>query len=231
VTDPSRLLGRGRDAEIFDLGDGRVLRRAMDGRSLAVEAAVMARAYAAGVPVPAVHDVTADGAIVMDRVNGRPLVEDLFTGVVGVDEAMCIVVDLHALVHAVAAPDDLRVGPVPGDRLLHLDLHVLNILRTTDGPVLIDWATARAGPPAADLAMTWILHASASAADAGADDGPEFARLRKKMSEALLSRVDVAAIAAVLPEVTAWRCADPNVGAAEAERVRALAGAFPALSG
>lgn len=226
---PGPLLGRGRDAEIFDLGGGRALRRAMDGRSLEAEAAVMAKAYAAGVPVPAVHDVTDEGAIVMDRVSGRPLVEDLFAGVVTVDDATRIVVELHDLVHAIVAPDGLGIGPVPGDRLLHLDLHVVNILLTTEGPVLIDWATARAGPAAADLAMTWLLHASAVAADAGVDDGPEFCGMRRQLSESLLARVDVAAIEAVLPDVAAWRCADPNVGAAEADRVRALAAAFPAL--
>ncbi|HYJ70545.1 MAG TPA: phosphotransferase [Nocardioidaceae bacterium] len=229
MTDVGRLLGRGRDAEIFDLGGGRVLRRAMDGRSLAAEAAVMAHAHAAGVPVPAVHDVTAAGEIVMDRVDGRTLGEELLVGAVSMDAAMRTLVDLHDAVHAVPAPPDLPRRTLDGDRLLHLDLHVLNVISGDDGPVLIDWAMARAGPPEADLAMTWILHSSVAAAEAGHVEEKEFVHLRRALSKSLLALVDVSAVATVLPEVSAWRCADPSVSAAEADRVRALCATFPAI--
>jgi aminoglycoside phosphotransferase (APT) family kinase protein len=229
VTDLGRLLARGRDAEIIDIGDGRVLRRAMDGRSLAAEAAVMAHAHAAGVPVPEVHDVTGDGAIVMDRIDGPTLLADLLAGDTDADDAMRTVVEMHELVHAVPAPEHLRRGSLPGDRLLHLDLHVLNVIRTVDGPVLIDWTNAMAGPAEADVAMTWIIHSSVAGADAGVRDEALFGELQREMSEALLSRSDVAAIEAVLPDVAAWRCADPSVSPAEADRVRALAAAFPSL--
>jgi len=224
-----RFLARGRDAEIYDIGDGRVLRKAMDGRSLASEAAVMAHAWKAGVPVPRVHDVTDDGAIVMDRVDGSTLLEDLLARPDSVDDVMRTLVELHDQVHAVPAPADLRRGTLPGDRLLHVDLHVINVFRTADGPVLIDWTNARSGPPEADLAMTWILHSSVRADDAGLDDEQFFTGMQRQMSESLLALVDVGRIAAVLPEVAEWRLADPSVSAAEGDRVRALAETFPAL--
>ena len=224
-----RFLARGRDAEIYDLGDGRVLRKAMDGRSLAAEAAVMAHAWDAGVPVPRVYDVTDDGAIVMDRVDGPTLLEDLLTRPDRVDDVMRTLVELHDLVHAVPAPAGMRRGTLPGDRLLHVDLHVINVIRTADGPVLIDWTNARSGPPEADLAMTWILHSSVRADDAGLDDEQFFTGMQRQMSESLLALVDVGRIAAVLPEVAEWRLADPSVSAAEGDRVRALAETFPAL--
>ncbi len=226
-----RLLAQGRDAEIYDLGDGRVLRKAKDGRSLAGEAAVMAHAHAAGVPVPLVHDVTADGAIVMDRVDGPTLLAELIDRSEQVDEAMRILVDLHDRVHAVSAPADVPRRSLPGDRLLHLDLHVLNVIRTADGPVLIDWTNAIAGPPEADLAMTWIAHSSVTAADVGLRDEQLFRRLQREMSESLLAQVDPAPIAAVLPDVATWRLDDPSVSAAEADRVRSLCDSFPELSG
>jgi aminoglycoside phosphotransferase (APT) family kinase protein len=229
VTEVGRLLARGRDAEIFDVGGGRVLRRAMDGRSLAGEAAVMAHAHAAGVPVPEVHDVTAAGEIVMDRVDGRTLLAELLAGDADVDDAMRTLIELHDIVHTVPAPDDLRRGSLPGDRLLHLDLHLLNVIRTVDGPVLIDWTNAMAGPPEADVAMTWIIHSSVTGADAGVPDEALFERIQREMSEALLARTDVAAVEAVLPEVATWRCADPSGSAAEADRVRALCATFPSL--
>ena len=226
-----RLLAQGRDAEIYDLGDGRVLRRAKDGRSLAAEAAVMAHAHAAGVPVPVVHDVSSDGAIVMDRVDGPTLLADLIDHPDGVDDGMRTLVDLHDRVHAVQAPADLRRRSLPGDRLLHLDLHVLNVIRTADGPMLIDWTNAIAGPAEADLAMTWIAHSSVMAADAGLDDEPMFRQLQHRMSESLLALVDPGPIAAVLPDVATWRLDDPSVTAAEADRVLALCDSFPEFPG
>ena len=228
MTEP-RLIGRGRDAEIYDLGDDRVLRRALDGRSLAAEAAVMAQAHAAGVPVPAVYDVTPEGGIVMDRVDGPTLLADLMADPDSVGDVMDTLVELHRVVHAVPAPADLRRGPLPGDRLLHFDLHVLNVIRTADGPVLIDWTNAMAGPAEADLAMTWILHSSVLGSDVGVEDEAAFRTMQRRMSEALLARVDVAAVAAVLPEVVVLRCHDASVPEAEADRVRALGATYPAF--
>jgi hypothetical protein len=44
-----------------------------------------------------------------------------------------------------------------GDRLLHGDLHVGNILLSDAGPVVIDWAKGAMGQPAADLVRTEML--------------------------------------------------------------------------
>jgi hypothetical protein len=106
---------------------------------------------------------------------------------------------------------------------------LLEVLQPADGPVLIDWTNAMAGPAAADLAMTWIVHGSVTAADAGVDDPSSFARLQRRMSESLLAYSDVAAIEAVLDDVAAWRIDDPSVSPAEATRVRAARAAFPDL--
>ena len=58
---PGTLIGSGRNADVYDLGRGRVLRRYRDQRDPArvtAEAEVMRHARAAGVPVPEVFDVT-----------------------------------------------------------------------------------------------------------------------------------------------------------------------------
>ncbi|QNG59625.1 aminoglycoside phosphotransferase family protein [Bacillus sp. PAMC26568] len=44
-----------------------------------------------------------------------------------------------------------------GDLLCHGDFHPDNILCTTRGPIIIDWADASAGHPIADLARTLLL--------------------------------------------------------------------------
>jgi aminoglycoside phosphotransferase (APT) family kinase protein len=79
--------------------------------------------------------------------------------------------------HAIRAPDDLRRGwidwpraadahvasrlrsmPLLGDRLLHLDYHVLNVLvEAGQVTAVLDWTNAHAGDPRADLARTLTI--------------------------------------------------------------------------
>src|ERR1700743_1931148 len=74
---PGTLVGAGRNADVYDVGSGRVLRRYRDGREarrVEAEAQVMACARASGVPVPEVFDVS--GAdIVMERAVGPTMLD------------------------------------------------------------------------------------------------------------------------------------------------------------
>jgi len=48
-----------------------------------------------------------------------------------------------------------------------LDLHPLNVLYGSRGPVLIDWANASRGHAETDLAQTWLLIAASDTSDQG----------------------------------------------------------------
>jgi hypothetical protein len=66
--------------------------------------------------------------------------------------------DLHDRLHAIPAPSAVGFRSMGGgDRLLHLDLHPLNVMMSPDGPVVIDWANAAAGDPLLDVAVTSVL--------------------------------------------------------------------------
>jgi len=184
----------------------------------------MAYARDAGLPVPAVHEVTPDGAIIMDRVRGPHLFDALLAGQVDLTTVVRTVTELHERVHAIPAPEGIRPCGLPGDRLLHLDLHILNIVWTPDGPVLLDWANARSGPAAADVAMSWLLHGAGSA-----DESRQVRVLRRTFLEAWLPYVDVPSVRSVLPTVAQWRTRDRHVDAAEAAAVRKLVEAFPEI--
>jgi aminoglycoside phosphotransferase (APT) family kinase protein len=154
------LLASGRDSEIFEHGPGRVLRRARDGRSLADEAAVMRWVADHGFPVPRVFE--ADGpTIVMERVDGPTMIDDLVRHVWRLGDHARVLADLHRRLAEVPAPDWLRPSQFEGTGLLHLDLHPLNVLVTADGPVVIDWANASRGDPSAEVASTWMILATA----------------------------------------------------------------------
>jgi tRNA A-37 threonylcarbamoyl transferase component Bud32 len=137
-----RLLATGRDADVFDIGDGRVLRRFRYDADVAAEAAVMMRLRERGFPVPAVYEASGPD-LVMERVQGPSLLAAIRSGDKGVVEAAEIMLGLH---------DRLRdVG------ILHLDLHPGNVLLGPDGPVLIDWTNSAEGPPELDAAVSALI--------------------------------------------------------------------------
>src|SRR6516225_8474448 len=104
---PGRLIGAGRSADVYDAGNGRVLRRYRDGRPavwVAREAEVMRHARAHGVPVPEVFDVS--GAdIVMARAAGPTMVDVLIRRPWTAGAQARLLARLHDQVHAVPALD------------------------------------------------------------------------------------------------------------------------------
>jgi aminoglycoside phosphotransferase (APT) family kinase protein len=200
------LLAAGRDADVFLVDEGRVLRRYRDGRSADGEVAVLRAVHAAGYPTPEVFSV--DGpAIVMERVVGHSLAEALFGGVVAPAEAGVLLAELHDRLHALPQP-----GGVP---LLHLDLHPLNVICSPAGPVVVDWTNARPGPAGLDIATTALILAEVVTTPAmagGLDEsvvGPvlrEVLRAFAGASEPYADHLDDAAAA---------RWANPTLSAAE----------------
>lgn len=137
---------------MYALDGARVLRRYRTGGDVRAEADVMRHLYARGYPVPKVHHT--DGVdLVLDRLSGPTLAEALVAGVINVRSAAHVLADLHARLHALPAARSAG----PETRILHLDLHPENVILTTAGPVVIDWANATEGPPELDIAMTAVI--------------------------------------------------------------------------
>ncbi|MBN1094320.1 phosphotransferase [Blastococcus sp. TML/M2B] len=113
-----QLLGAGRDADVFALDGGRVLRRYRDpGKTADREAAVMAHARSHGLPVPEVFDV--DGPdLVMARATGPTMTAALARRPWTLPAQARALARVHRLVHAVPAPDwlDRPVGGPGGGR-------------------------------------------------------------------------------------------------------------------
>lgn len=187
------VIAAGRASEILDLGDGRVLRRFKGGGDAPREAAIMEHAHAFGFAVPRVLEVRPD-ELVLERIDGPTMHAEVQRRPWRAARAAAVLAGLHARLHEI---------PFEGLRLLHLDLHPQNILVSGDGPVVIDWANARAGEPPLDLALTWVLCATS-----GGLPGRAFGHL-------FLRHVDRVAVRRALPDAVAFRLADPNVSDAE----------------
>jgi aminoglycoside phosphotransferase (APT) family kinase protein len=135
-----KLIAAGRASEIFDLGDGRVLRRFRAGGDPEHEALVMRHAHGHGYPVPRVVEVTAD-TLVLDRIEGPTMLSELRRRPWTLRSNASLLAQLHQRLHEIVAPPTLAAAG-RGDRLLHLDLHPDNVILSPGGPFVIDWTNS-----------------------------------------------------------------------------------------
>ena len=96
-------------------------------------------AYVAGhgFPVPAVQSVD----IEMELLDGSTLLDALVADILDTRSAAKMLADLHNTLHALPT----RTSRNHSDRLIHLDLHPENVMVTSRGPVVIDWAALFGG--------------------------------------------------------------------------------------
>jgi aminoglycoside phosphotransferase (APT) family kinase protein len=217
------LLASGRDSDIYEYGKGLVLRRSRSSHSMAVEARTMEYARAHGYPVPAVDQISDDGTeLVMERVDGPSMFDMLSQRPWTVRRQGGALAELHQRLHEIPAPEWLADAPFGrGDRLLHLDLHPLNVILGPAGPVVIDWPNARRGDGDADVALTWILLA-AGGMPAGRVKAAVLGLGRRLLINGLLAPLDRAAIADQLAPVVEWKVLDPHMSEREQKAMRAL---------
>ncbi len=149
-------IAAGRDTTIHAVGGDRVLRRAADDRSMVYEGEAMEAVRLAGFPVPQVHRV-GPGEMVLDRVSGPTMLDDLVEHPWRVDSHARLLARLHRELHELVVDVPLRAFPVPGVAVIHLDLHPGNVILSPGGPVVIDWTNVARGPAGADVALTWIV--------------------------------------------------------------------------
>jgi Ser/Thr protein kinase RdoA (MazF antagonist) len=151
------------------------------------EAAIHAAVEAMALPVPAVWGVLeVDGrwGIVFDRLRERSFGERMRADPSVTPECLQALARLHARIHSQPArqfgslksrlasrivgiglvDEPLKqnllgrlAGMPDGDRLCHGDFHPINVLGQTLLPMVIDWADACSGDPAADVCRSYLL--------------------------------------------------------------------------
>ena len=172
-----------------------------------------------GFPVPEV--LSADGPdLVMPYVEGPTMFDELRNRPSRLVVHARRLARLQQQLATIAAPDWLMAPgwtPDPaGDTVLHLDLHPMNVLLSPDGPVVIDWTNAGAGPPGFDASVSYVILAAYT---------PEDQRERvgvKLLSEAFRRLRGRREIDAFLAAACDHRLADPNLTPEEREGVAAI---------
>lgn len=234
---PGPKLASGRDADVFDLGNGRVLRRNKErAKTSEYEARLMRYVGEWGYPIPAVHEVSGPD-MVMDRVDGPTMLNDLGARPWRLWQHARTLAKLHRQLHGIPAPDwvptyashaafakdasdtgpnpgqPTRPGPTPlaPDAILHLDLHPDNVILSPTGPVVIDWRNARRSEDGAiDVATTWLIMTTSQIPDSSLR-WRVIDKVRHLFVETLLRNSDRAAAVRQLPLVARYRLADRNL--------------------
>ena len=219
-----RLLAQGRDADVFALDDTRVLRRYRDPShsNTHLEARVMQYLADRGYPVPQVHDVT-DTDLVMQRLEGPTLLQAWQRQPWRIAQHARELAALHDRLAGVPAPEWLPAPRGLRDRepagtgsVLHLDLHLMNVIVTPDrGPVVIDWTNASAGDPAFDLARTIVVMGTA-------DLPVGLSKAARGLFLRALARASASDPGPRMADAARSKLADPNPTESEAVRMRAI---------
>jgi aminoglycoside phosphotransferase (APT) family kinase protein len=183
---------------------------------MAPEARAMIYLRENGYPVPAIEKVSEHGLdLVMERIEGPSMVDAIARAPWTLRRQARTLAELHIRLHDLAAPDFLPPAPVStGGRVIHLDLHPLNVILSPKGPVVIDWSNAAAGDPRVDVGLAWVLMAAGQV-----PGSPVLAKLlaagRALLVNGFLSHFDRDDVARQLRNVVEWKVQDPHMSAAE----------------
>jgi aminoglycoside phosphotransferase (APT) family kinase protein len=217
---PGRLIGSGRAADVYELSGGRVLRRYRVKADVEHEARLMRYLWSAGFPVPEVYD--ADGTdMVMARLHGLDMLTDLTRRPWLARGHARTLARMHDQLHEIVAPPWLPRPLDTGDLVIHLDLHLGNVVLTEAGPVVIDWSNGAAGPAGADVAMAALIMRISEVDELPLPVRPIAGRVRRSVVRQFERSVSHDA-GPWLVEVAKLRLVDRNVRPAEAKVLRRM---------
>jgi aminoglycoside phosphotransferase (APT) family kinase protein len=183
---------------------------------MAAEARTMSFMRDQGYPVPAVEELSDDGFdLVMERIEGVTMVEALGKAPWTVRRQAATLADLHRRLHEIDAPDFLPAAPVGvGAKLLHLDLHPLNVMVGPKGVFVIDWPNAHRGDPDVDVGLAWVLMAAGQIPGQGLKT-KVMAFGRSLLVNGFLSKFDRPRVAGHLRQIVEMKVKDPHMSEQE----------------
>ena len=222
--EPGPLLASGATADVFAIDEHLILRRYRSGADASPEVQLLRHVVDHGFPAPAVLQSSGPD-VVLERLHGPTLLQALTAGEVALGDAAAILTDLHAQLHAIAAPegwghDDPDAWPstTAGPVVVHLDVHPANVILTeSHGPALIDWANARTGTAELDVSLTALI-----IAEVAVDAGGVYSQAARALLAAFLHATDVDVLTA-LDDAAVIRSQDPSLVPGEQQLVPAAA--------
>jgi aminoglycoside phosphotransferase (APT) family kinase protein len=218
MPEPGPLIASGRAADVYEYGNGLVLRRYRTPHDCLYEAAVMQHVHAHGYPVPRVVEVSG-GDIVMERIEGPTMLTALGKRPWRIRAYTKVLSGLIHRLHAIPVTGWMQNRLGGGGAVVHLDLHPDNVMLTPRGPVVIDWSNAGRGAPEVEVADLWLLMANANIPGSRATRTLLGAG-RKLFLRGVLRTFDLDPVRRSLPVALEHRLGDRNMLPDERERMK-----------
>ena len=219
--EPGGLIGIGSEWELRHYGPDHVIRTSPHGSDLSREAEALETVGSAGFPAPELSERLTPSSIVIERIDGPTMLEDLTSRPWTLNRHAKNLARLHKALGSIGAPSSWE-GVSEGESVVHLDLHPGNIKMSNGTPVVLNWGRSARGSSSFDAAVTYVILRTAESRN------NRLARLlisslRKRFANVFIKEFGVTEVLSHVREAAELRLLDTNLSVAEREAVFALA--------
>ncbi len=219
--EPAGLINVGSEWELRHYGPDHVVRTTTQQLDLSREAEALEILASAEFPAPKLAQRLSTSSLVMERIDGPTMLEDLIARPWTLSRHAKNLARLHRALGMINAPADWeRVSE--GESLVHLDLHPGAIKMSNGRPVVLNWSRAARGSSAFDAAVTYVILRTAES------NNSRLGRLlitslRKRFARIFIKEFGTDEVLAHVREAAELRLLDINLSPNEREAVFALA--------
>tara|TARA_Y100001970_G_scaffold140622_1_gene173139 strand:- start:1027 stop:2154 length:1128 start_codon:yes stop_codon:yes gene_type:complete len=219
--EPGALIGIGSEWEVRHYGPDHVIRTSTQDADLSREAEALEVLGLAGFPAPELSKKITPSSIVIERVDGPTMLEDLTSRPWTLNRHAKNLARLHKALGNIVAPSSWE-GVSKGESVVHLDLHPGNIKISNGTPVVLNWGRSARGSSSFDAAVTYVILRTAESEN-GRLTRLLINGLRKRFANVFIKEFGAAEVLDRVREAAELRLLDSNLSVAEREAVFALA--------
>ena len=219
--EPGGLIGIGSEWEVRHYGPDHVIRTSTQDKDLSREAEALEVVGSAGFPAPELSEKITPSSIVIERIDGPTMLEDLTSRPWMLNRHAKNLARLHKALGNIVAPPSWE-GVSEGESVVHLDLHPGNIKISNGSPVVLNWGRSARGSSSFDAAVTYVILRTAESKN-GRLNRLLISGLRKRFANIFIKEFGAAEVLDRVREAAELRLLDSSLSVAEREAVFALA--------
>jgi len=219
--EPGGLISIGSEWELRHYGPDHVIRTSTREQDLSREAEALEIMASRGFPAPQLAERLSASALVIERIEGPTMLEDLTSRPWTLNRHAKNLARLHKALGTIPAPSDWeRVSE--GDSIVHLDLHPGTIKMSNGKPIVLNWNRSSRGSSSFDAAVTYVILRTAES-NSGRLSHLLIGSLRKRFAKVFVNEFGAAEVFAQVRGAAELRLLDLNLSPTEREAVFALA--------
>jgi aminoglycoside phosphotransferase (APT) family kinase protein len=215
------LINVGSEWELRHYGPDHVVRTSTQDLDLSREAEALEILASTGFPVPRLAQRLSTSSLVIERIDGPTMLEDLTSRPWTLSRHAKNLARLHKALGKIPAPTDWE-SVSDGGSIVHLDLHPGTIKMNNGSPVVLNWNRSARGSSSFDAAVTYVILRTAES-NSGRLAQLLISSLRKRFAKVFVKEFGAAEVLTEVREAAELRLLDLSLSPNEREAVFALA--------